>query len=126
MTGTFHASAGIHERVVPCRIPGNASGNFARINARIAWLFTFWLIGPIGRIRPMLWSGVSHNARVRCADHSNRTTGVIMMSRLLQVAFLLPASLVIGVEPKHSAELVFPLNAQHNHAPGIVECPNGD
>ncbi len=25
-----------------------------------------------------------------------------------------------------TAELVFPLNPQHNHAPGIVECPNGD
>ena len=29
-------------------------------------------------------------------------------------------------KPFHRAELVFPLNAQHNHAPGIVECPNGD
>ncbi|MBM3999402.1 MAG: neuraminidase (sialidase)-like protein [Planctomycetes bacterium] len=28
--------------------------------------------------------------------------------------------------PAHSAELVFPLHPQHNHAPGIVECPNGD
>ena len=28
--------------------------------------------------------------------------------------------------PRFSAELVFPLNNQHNHAPGIVECPNGD
>jgi predicted neuraminidase len=28
--------------------------------------------------------------------------------------------------PRHSAELVFPLDDQHNHAPGIVECPNGD
>ena len=28
--------------------------------------------------------------------------------------------------PTYSAELVFPLHAQHNHAPGIVECPNGD
>jgi len=28
--------------------------------------------------------------------------------------------------PKHSAELVFPLHAKHNHAPGIVEFPNGD
>ena len=28
--------------------------------------------------------------------------------------------------PRYSAELVFPLNPQHNHAPGIVECPNGD
>ncbi|HRX82899.1 MAG TPA: exo-alpha-sialidase, partial [Pirellulaceae bacterium] len=25
-----------------------------------------------------------------------------------------------------AAELVFPLHAKHNHAPGIVECPNGD
>ena len=24
------------------------------------------------------------------------------------------------------SELVFPLNPQHNHAPGIVACPNGD
>jgi predicted neuraminidase len=30
------------------------------------------------------------------------------------------------VEPDYSAELVFPLHDQHNHAPGIVECPNGD
>ena len=29
-------------------------------------------------------------------------------------------------KPFHSAELVFPLHKQHNHAPGIVECPNGD
>jgi predicted neuraminidase len=28
--------------------------------------------------------------------------------------------------PSHRAELVFPLHPQHNHAPGIVECPNGD
>jgi len=28
--------------------------------------------------------------------------------------------------PLFEAELVFPLHAQHNHAPGIVECPNGD
>ena len=25
-----------------------------------------------------------------------------------------------------TAELIFPLRADHNHAPGIVECPNGD
>src|SRR5207244_11660114 len=29
-------------------------------------------------------------------------------------------------EPRHSAELIFPLHDKHNHAPGIVECPNGD
>ena len=29
-------------------------------------------------------------------------------------------------QPEHAAELVFPLHPKHNHAPGIVECPNGD
>ncbi len=28
--------------------------------------------------------------------------------------------------PTYQAELIFPLHPQHNHAPGIVECPNGD
>lgn len=28
--------------------------------------------------------------------------------------------------PRFSAELIFPLHHQHNHAPSIVECPNGD
>ena len=28
--------------------------------------------------------------------------------------------------PPCEAELIFPLHSQHNHAPGIVECPNGD
>jgi predicted neuraminidase len=31
-----------------------------------------------------------------------------------------------GAAPQFSTELVFPLHDQHNHAPGIVECPNGD
>ncbi len=29
-------------------------------------------------------------------------------------------------EARYEAELIFPLRAEHNHAPGIVECPNGD
>ncbi|HUR55261.1 MAG TPA: sialidase family protein, partial [Gemmataceae bacterium] len=29
-------------------------------------------------------------------------------------------------KPEFASELVFPLHKQHNHAPGIVECPNGD
>ena len=29
-------------------------------------------------------------------------------------------------KPELTSELVFPLHKQHNHAPGIVECPNGD
>src|SRR5438876_9971813 len=32
----------------------------------------------------------------------------------------------LDAAPRHAAELVFPLHPQHNHAPGIVECPNGD
>lgn len=28
--------------------------------------------------------------------------------------------------PQYREELIFPLNDKHNHAPGIVECPNGD
>jgi hypothetical protein len=33
---------------------------------------------------------------------------------------------LIGEPPRYEAELIFPLHAQHNHAPGIVECPNDD
>jgi predicted neuraminidase len=29
-------------------------------------------------------------------------------------------------EPVYRTELVFPLRSEHNHAPGLVECPNGD
>ncbi len=36
------------------------------------------------------------------------------------------ASRIPAAEPEFSSELVFPLNSQHNHAPGIVACPNGD
>jgi predicted neuraminidase len=28
--------------------------------------------------------------------------------------------------PRFEAELIFPLHHQHNHAPALVECPNGD
>src|SRR3990172_4745566 len=31
--------------------------------------------------------------------------------------------LLAGDAPQYRAELVFPLDQQHNHAPGIVECP---
>ncbi len=44
------------------------------------------------------------------------------------VEILLAAIALVAADsaPQHSAELIFPLHAQHNHAPGIVECPNGD
>jgi predicted neuraminidase len=40
----------------------------------------------------------------------------------------LAALVLLGADPapQHAAELVFPLDKRHNHAPGIVECPNGD
>jgi predicted neuraminidase len=34
--------------------------------------------------------------------------------------------ITLAAEPSLKAELVFPLHPQHNHAPGIVECENGD
>ncbi len=36
------------------------------------------------------------------------------------------ASISAEDSPGFTAELIFPLHPQHNHAPGIVECPNGD
>ena len=46
------------------------------------------------------------------------------------IALLALCSLLSGKsadgQPRHSAALVFPLHHQHNHAPAIVECPNGD
>lgn len=43
---------------------------------------------------------------------------------LCSVLFLVcPA---IAAEPMRVDEFVFPLHGQHNHAPGIVECPGGD
>ena len=44
----------------------------------------------------------------------------------LCVLFITYGYRVVADEPGFVSELVFPLNAKHNHAPGIVECPNGD
>jgi predicted neuraminidase len=38
----------------------------------------------------------------------------------------LAASTFAADAPEYREELVFPLNPKHNHAPGVVECPNGD
>lgn len=38
----------------------------------------------------------------------------------------LVATLARADEPFYQAELIFPPDEQHNHAPGIVECPNKD
>lgn len=39
---------------------------------------------------------------------------------------MLGADPTTAESPRHQAGLIFPLNDQHNHAPGVVECPNGD
>ncbi|MBX3441396.1 MAG: exo-alpha-sialidase [Planctomyces sp.] len=49
----------------------------------------------------------------------------------LAVVGLMAGSLVFAAtaraeEPHYAAELVFPLNPQHNHAPGVAELPDGE
>ncbi len=46
--------------------------------------------------------------------------------RSLLIVMSLAAFPAIAAEPRFASELIFPLDDQHNHAPGIVECPNGD
>src|SRR5947208_4361948 len=50
-----------------------------------------------------------------------------MQARWPFVLLVLHATLTAATaEPVHRAELVFPPHPKHNHAAGIVECPNGD
>src|SRR5260370_27464912 len=46
--------------------------------------------------------------------------------KAVTAAVLMLFGSMVGAAPPYSAELVFPLHPKHNHAPGIVECPNGD
>lgn len=39
---------------------------------------------------------------------------------------VLLTSAALADDPRFDAELIFPLHPKHNHAPGIVECANGD
>lgn len=63
-----------------------------------------------------------------------RTTAIIDLDgtwrRLGNLSFVLaliaPSALHGADAPRFEAELIFPLNPQHNHAPGIVECPGGE
>lgn len=45
---------------------------------------------------------------------------------ILSPLLLMIGSTVSATPPAIQSELVFPLHDQHNHAPGIVELPNGD
>lgn len=47
-----------------------------------------------------------------------------MISAAVSLALLFAAP--SGEAPEYRAELVFPLHPEHNHAPAIVECQNGD
>ena len=47
-------------------------------------------------------------------------------SALLVSVVTLALATGLRAEPKSSSELIFPYHPKHNHAPGIVECPNGD
>ncbi len=58
------------------------------------------------------------------------SASIVRSSRIALVALVaftgLRASYATAEEPSYRESLVFPLHPQHNHAPGIVECPNGD
>ncbi|MCA9040557.1 MAG: exo-alpha-sialidase [Planctomycetaceae bacterium] len=58
-----------------------------------------------------------------------------MMPRLAPLLVLLALTLIPGLanssllhaeDPFYQGEFVFPFHPQHNHASGLVECPNGD
>ncbi|MEO2015476.1 MAG: exo-alpha-sialidase [Fuerstiella sp.] len=49
-----------------------------------------------------------------------------MLTRITGLVVLMSTGAVCAAEPLYQAEFVFPLHSSHNHAPGIVECSNGD
>ncbi len=50
-----------------------------------------------------------------------------MKQILLTLAIVAGVGIVDAADsPQEHGELVFPLRAEDNHAPAIVECPNGD
>jgi predicted neuraminidase len=55
--------------------------------------------------------------------------GTHYLVRAIVALFLageLAADVVRADEPRYEESFVFPFHRQHNHAPGIVECPGGD
>ncbi len=49
-----------------------------------------------------------------------------MIRRTLSLLLMCTASVLCAAEPTLTSQLIFPLNSQHNHAPGIVQLKNGD
>jgi predicted neuraminidase len=55
------------------------------------------------------------------------THRILSLSVLVSaLSVLISSGVAAGELPRFSSELIFPLHPQHNHAPGIVECSNGD
>jgi predicted neuraminidase len=61
-----------------------------------------------------------------CNLSSTKEMGAVMKSLVWLACFTFFFDGLMAAEPAFKSELIFPLNPQHNHAPGIVECPNGD
>ncbi|MBX7167927.1 MAG: exo-alpha-sialidase [Pirellulales bacterium] len=57
--------------------------------------------------------------------HFDRTAIGTLLLFTTALGAALSAHPVAAQEPSYQAELVFELHSQHNHAPGIVECPDG-
>ena len=55
---------------------------------------------------------------------SNLGSCLLLLVPLL--AALVVSAPAEAASPSYQDELIFPLRADHNHAPGIAECPNGD
>lgn len=64
------------------------------------------------------------NPCVRLVPHGAPVLRTLRWTGLIATWLLLAAT--AGAEPFHQAELIFPLDARHNHAPGIAELPDGE
>ena len=62
--------------------------------------------------------------RVPTSNRTSTRRSLVPLSLALALLAQLPT--LAAESPQFEAELIFPFHNQHNHAPGIVECPNGD
>jgi len=92
------------------------------------WSFDIRLSTRIGTKNRNRSAGLPLGANPSCFDEPSRSSvlrfmGIALLSILS--AATCPAA-PTEEKPQFSAELIFPLHHQHNHAPAIVECPDGD
>lgn len=63
----------------------------------------------------------------RCRRHAwCRLPTSFHVGAFLVLILLQSSARAAADEPEYTESFVFPLRSEHNHAPGIVECPNGD